>query len=296
MKQRLTQICTDFFLQNRWKSAFIVVSFFVFSSFVPAQKLAVILPEKSELTTKFSEKLETSLSKKFRVLDASMSETAFRSVAVENVFNQTIEEAKTIGAAVGCDYFLLVKAQNQRRISILKGEYFESFAPIFAVSARTGRLVFWKMLSFEASKQSEAEKNLLASTEIFTNEFAEKLKIVSTVELNEKITANIEEVPAENSFEAKNFHPPMPFKRVKPPYTKTANFYGVTATVDILVDIDEKGAVLRTEIVRWAGYELDEAVDETIRQMNWRAAERNGKFLPMRVLLRYNFKKIEKEE
>nr|HQU86703.1 hypothetical protein [Pyrinomonadaceae bacterium] len=158
MEQRLTQIFTDFFLQNRWKSAFIVVSFFVFPSFVQAQKLAVISPEKSELTNNFSDKLEASLSKKFRVLDASMSETAFRSVAVENVFNQTIEEAKTIGAAVGCDYFLLIKAQNQRRVSLTKNEYFESFAPVFAVSTRTGRLVFWKMLSFEAAKQIEAEK------------------------------------------------------------------------------------------------------------------------------------------
>jgi len=29
--------------------------------------------------------------------------------------------------------------------------------------------------------------------------------------------------------------------------------------------------------------------------MNWRPGERGGKPLPMRVLLRYNFTKIEKE-
>ena len=256
----------------------------------------MIVPEKSETAERFAEKLEASLSSQFKVLDASMSETAFRSVAVENVFNQTADEAKTIGAAIGCDYFLLVKAQDQRRVSLAKGEYFESFAPVFVVSARTGRLIFWKMQTFEAVRQNDANKLLLTSTDELAKEIAVKLKNVSMAELNEKVPANIAEVPPENSPQSKDFRPPLPFKRIKPPYTKLADLYRVAATVDILVDVDEKGAIIRTEVVRWAGFGLDEAVDETVRQMNWRGAERNGKFIPMRVLLRYNFKKIEKEE
>lgn len=256
----------------------------------------MIVPEKSETAQKFADKLETSLSSKFKVLDASMSETAFRSVAVESVFNQTTDEAKTIGAAVGCDYFLLVKAQDQRRVSLERGEYFESFAPVYVVSARTGRLVFWKIQTFEAVKQIDANKLLLASTDELAQEIAVKLRSISSAELSEKVSVKIAEVPPENSPESKDFRPPLPFKRIKPPYTKLADLYRVAATVDILVDVDEKGAILRTEIVRWAGFGLDEAVDATVRQMNWRGAEKNGKFLPMRVLLRYNFKKIEKEE
>ena len=81
-----------------------------------------------------------------------------------------------------------------------------------------------------------------------------------------------------------------------PPYTALANLYRVTATVDIEVDFDESGVVSHTEIVRWAGFGLDEAVAETVRKMNWRPALKNGKAIPIRVLLRYNFKKIEKEE
>ncbi|MCD9185762.1 MAG: energy transducer TonB [Pyrinomonadaceae bacterium] len=281
---------------NPCESALIVVSLFFFASIAYGQKVAVIVPEKSETAQNFADKLETSLSAKFRVPDASMSETAFRSIEVENVFNQTIEEAKTIGTAIGCDYFLLVKAQDQRRVSLAKGEYFESFAPVYVVSARTGRLVFWKMQTFEAVRQSDANKLLLASTDELANELAGKLKHVSRAESNEKIPAKIAEVPPENSPEAKDFRPPLPFRRVKPPYTKLADLYRIAATVDILVDVDEKGTIIRTEIVRWAGFGLDEAVDETVRQMNWRAAEKNGRFIPMRVLLRYNFKKLEKEE
>jgi hypothetical protein len=36
-------------------------------------------------------------------------------------------------------------------------------------------------------------------------------------------------------------------------------------------------------------------VTDAVRAMNWRPAMRGGKPLPMRVLLRYNFTKVEKE-
>ena len=84
-------------------------------------------------------------------------------------------------------------------------------------------------------------------------------------------------------------------ERISPEYTAIADFYNVEATVDISVDIDSDGKILHTEIVRWAGYALDESVTEAVRKMNWRPAERKGKFLPMRILLRYNFKDIEDE-
>lgn len=261
-----------------------------------AQKIAVIIPEKTDLSGKFAEKLETSLSAKFKVLDASLSEAAFRSVTVENVFNLTTDEAKTIGAAIGCDYFLLFEARNQRRAALSKPDYYESYAPVYVASARTGRLVFWKMQSLEAANPIDAEKLFLASTDALAAEIYEKLKIVSKEELTEKVVSKIEEVPLENTVGAKNFRPPAPFKRLKPEYTSVASLYRVTATVDILVDLDASGTITRREIVRWAGYGLDESVAETVRKMNWRAAERDGKFVPMRFLLRYNFKKIEKEE
>ena len=256
-----------------------------------AQRIAVFVPEKNPQTEFFTNRLEISLSGKFKILDRSLSETAFRSIEKENVFNLTTVESKNIGAVVGCDYFLLVKAANQRRVSLSKDDYYESFAVIYAVSARTGRLVFWKLQTFEAEKQTDAEKFLLDSTDKLSYEISEKLKQISKEELTEKSAPKIEQIPDENSSAAKNFRPPLPFKRIKPEYTRLAYLYSIAATVDIELDLDENGAILRTEIVRWAGYGLDEAVTEAVRKMNWRPAERNGKTLPMRILLRYNFKK-----
>ena len=154
----------------------------------------------------------------------------------------------------------------------------------------------WKPQIYEAETPQKAEKILFDSADKASAEIFENSKIFRQRELSEKSPPKIEEVPDENSPEAKNFRPPLPFKRFKPEYTRMAYVYDITATIDLLVDVDETGAIKRAEIVRWAGFGLDESVVETIRKMNWRPATRNGKALPMRVLLRYNFKKIEKEE
>ena len=259
---------------------------------VYAQKLAVLVPEKTAQSTSFAEKLETSLSAKLKILDTSLSETAFRAEDYANPFNLSTTDAKIIGARIGCDYFLLVKAANQRRSTFAKPEFYEAYAAVYVVSARTGRLVFWKLGSFEAETSAKADKALLASTDDLSAEIFEKLKQTGKDELNDKRAQNIEELPAEESAETKNFRPPLPYRRIKPEYTPLASLYFVEATVDIEIEVDEAGKLLKTEIVRWAGFGLDESVTDAIRKMQWRPASRNGKFLPMRVLLRYNFKKL----
>jgi TonB family protein len=84
---------------------------------------------------------------------------------------------------------------------------------------------------------------------------------------------------------------PRPYRRVKPAYPEAAARAEVEATVDVLVDIDARGEVGRVEIARWAGYGLDQSVIDTVRQMHFFPAQRDGVAIPMRVLLRYNFRK-----
>jgi TonB family protein len=63
------------------------------------------------------------------------------------------------------------------------------------------------------------------------------------------------------------------------------------ATVDALVEIGADGEVGQVEIVRWAGYGLNESVVATVRQMHFFPALRAGAHVPVRALLRYNFRK-----
>ena len=257
---------------------------------VLAQKIAIITPEK----TANIEKISFQLNQKFNSLDSDLVEITVKSQSIENLFNLSTEEAKTLGNAIGCDFFILLKSESLRRTSFAKPVYFEAYLSAHLVSTRSGRLLFWDLKSVEAENVNEAETQLFGSTESLIKKIQTQIKAANQNEITDLIP-NLEELPDENSPEAKNFQSPLPFRRLRPEYTRTADLYGVTATVDATVDLDEKGQITRLEITRWAGYGLDESVIETIRRMQWRPASRNGKTLPIRVLLRYNFKKVEKE-
>lgn len=259
-------------------------------------KIAVLTPEKSERNQTFAEKLETELSNKFKVLNGSFAETAFLSGGFEKPFNLTIDEAKNAGEAIGCNYFLLVKSALQRRSAYKRDEYYEAYSIIYVVSAKTGKLVFWTLKSFDDDKAIEAEKKLFDSIKKLADEIADKIKTDEKTEIKTAEKTSIEEMPDENSPEAKNFRPPLPYKRISPKYTKTADIYNIETTVEATADIGADGKILNVEITRWAGYGLDESVVEAIKTMNWRAADRRGKPMPMRILLRYNFKDIEDDD
>ena len=85
-----------------------------------------------------------------------------------------------------------------------------------------------------------------------------------------------------------------PYRRLIPAYPATAVRAEVEATVDVLVDLDATGEVQNASIARWAGFGLDEATVATVRQLHFFPALRNGVASPIRVLLRYNFRKPPK--
>lgn len=288
-------ITNSFTAETQRRRVFYAIFCVIFGGFfasVFAQKIAVINSEKNLN----SEKIASQFAEKFNAMDSDLVEMAVRSQPIENIYNLSTEESKTLANAIGCDFFILFKAENLRRTSLSKPVYFESYVTLYLVSARTGRLVFWTLKSFEGNTPNVADTQLFASLSQITDEISQNIKKTQTAEIKENSPPSLEELPAENSLEAKNFKSPLPFKRIVPVYKRLANLFSITATVDATVDLDENGKVVRIEITRWAGYDLDESVRETINKMEWRPASRNGKPLPIRVLLRYNFKKIEKDE
>ncbi|MBK8466159.1 MAG: energy transducer TonB [Chloracidobacterium sp.] len=260
-----------------------------------AQQVAIMSPDGSEASRHFAEILEGEIAAKYRIVDTTMSEAAFASTKAADKFNMSVEESKAAGLAIGCDFFILVKAETTRRSSSVQAKYYESHAAVYSVSTRTGRLVFWALPRFNATTEQEAKALLNAAANPLASEIANKLRIAAKSELAEPLLVKMDEPPDADSPLARSLRTPIPYRRIKPEYTSDAFLYAITATVDIIVDLDERGLILRTEITRWAGYGLDESVEKAVRSMNWRPAERNGKPLPMRFLLRYNFKKTDKD-
>jgi hypothetical protein len=275
---------------------FLPFAFCLFTLAASSQRVAILAPDKTDSSREFARKFEDALNETVSVQNSSLAHAAFKATAPENPFNLTKEKSKAIGAAIGCEYFVLVRGTELRRSSSARPEYYEASAAVFVVSSRTGSLVEWKLLRSEASKPERAVKMLAASIAPFARKLAADLNDIAKSELAEPTPAEMEQAPEDGSPGAKNFRAPIPYRRIKPQYTPDAALYDVAATVDIVIDLNAAGEILRTEIVRWAGYGLDGSVEKTVRSTNWRPAERNGKPLPMRFLVRYNFKKVEKQE
>jgi TonB family protein len=238
---------------------------------------------------------------KFKVLDSEMSVTAAHGAGYQNSLNLTLENAKNLGLSLGCDFYLLGDVNTWRRSSSAKPVYFEIVARIMLVSARTGRLISWRRVSFTDETPEKAEKQFQANLPKLTNHLSVEITVADEREKNERaiLPTNdsvIEELPDETADSSKNFRIPLPYRRLRPNYTEAARLAAIEATVDVLVDLNEKGDVVRTEITRWAGFDLDDEVINTVRKMSFRPALRDENPLPVRVLLRYNFRRPRETE
>jgi hypothetical protein len=277
-----------------------ILNFFLFltlisiSGMMPAfsQTFAIIAPDATVGDTAFAVSMRKAMATRVAVLDLTLSDSAFRAVPSEDPFNLSSETAKNIGNSIGCRFYLLVRTGLQRRSSSERHEYFEAFAVYYLVSSLTGSLTRWSLEKFEENTPEQAMKKLEASIP----ETAQALiDAALAADIRERVSE--EGIAIEDASDASNdTRPPLPYRRLRPEYTQLADFYNVAATVDIEVDVSAEGKILRTAVVRWAGYGLDESVDRTVREMQWRPADRKGVTLPMRVLLRYNFRDLEDEE
>lgn len=251
------------------------------------------------VTEKFAQILAAD--SKLLLIDRAESAPAARGIGYAGSLNLTLEEARDLGAAVGCEFFLTGDAQTLRRSSSAKPVFYESYATVFVVSARTGRLLSWDRPSFEAASPLESERLLMMELAGRVTRYAEVIRSAVETERNERelsITQHapvIEEVPDETSPQASGLRLPQPYRRLRPVYTEMAARAEIEATVDVLVDLDVDGEVERVEIVRWAGFGLDDETVNTVRRMHFRPAIRDGVAIPMRVLLRYNFTRPKKQ-
>lgn len=241
-------------------------------------------------------KRETDLS----MTDRDLSRAAARGVSYSGSLNLSRAEAHNLGAALGCDFYILGDAQTLRRSPSTGPVYFESYASIFLVSARTGRLISWERPNFRDDNPQAAEKSLM--TELSGNNVSSRLTSMirrahDEEQADRELTSErqvpvIEAAPDDDKLaEIEGLRLPRPFRRLTPAYPGSAATAEAIATVDVLVDLDAKGEVVRVEVDRWAGFGLDQSTMETVRQLHFFPAMRNGTAVPMRIMLRYNFRK-----
>lgn len=257
-------------------------------------------------STKIAKQATDTLRSKLRgtsevlVADADLSRAAAKGIGYNGSLNLTVGEARDLGAALATEFYILGDAQTLRRSSFESPVYYESYCSIFLVSARTGRLILWERPSFENAEATKAEARLseylsgdalLQRLVGIIKKTHEEERIQRTV-LTASAEALIEEAPEdEKAAEAQGVRAPRPYRRLRPDYPQSAARADAEATVDVVVDVGADGEVGEVQIVRWAGFGLDESTIATVRELHFFPAMKNGTPIPMRVMLRYNFRK-----
>lgn len=247
---------------------------------------------------------EPNTNAEFQIIDRDQALAAAVGAGYQGSVNMTLQEARDLASAIGCDFFFTGEARTLRRSPSEGPAYFESYAAIYLVSGRTGKLISWERASVRQPNSKDAETSLLAELK-GPDTLVRYQKILRHAQAEERAertsavenAAPIIEVMSDDQTDATgDVRAPRPYRRLKPPYPETAARAEVEAIVDVLVDIDARGEVGRAEIAKWAGYGLDDSVLDTVKQMHFFPAMREGIAIPMRVLLRYNFRKPPKPE
>jgi TonB family protein len=235
----------------------------------------------------------------FLVADRDLSRSAAMGVGYAGSLNLTVKEARDLGAALASEFYFLGDAQILRRSSSTRNVYFEAYCSIFLVNSRTGSLLVSERPVFDGDNAVKVLQELYYHVEheltprlvVAIRRGAEDEQLQRTV-LVSYAGPVIEEAPDdEKTAEVNGLRLPRPYKRLRPEYPERAAQAEVEATVDVLVDVGADGEVGGVYIVRWAGFGLDEAAAATVKQMHFFPAMRKGTAIPMRVLLRYNFRK-----
>ncbi len=235
------------------------------------------------------------------VVDRDLVRAAARGAGYTGSLNMSLSEARDLGSSIGCDFYVIGDAQTVRRSPSTRSAYFESYASIFLVSTRTGRLITWERPTFEAATAEAAEQLLLEhlTKEETRRRYVKAVEQAQAAERHEREialernTPIIEEAGNEKS-EGQSLRSPRPYRRLRPTYPDTAAHADAEGTVDVLVDLDKEGEISRVDVARWAGFGLDEAAVNTVRQLHFFPATRDGVAIPIRVLLRYNFRRPAK--
>ncbi len=238
------------------------------------------------------------LDARVRLVERELFQPALTGLGYQGAVNLSRDEAKRLGAAVGCDFFITGKAGTFARSERAGESHFESFIGVMSVDGRSGQLVVFDFLHEKAATAGQSLAQLNAKLAAQLPQWIERLSLWQSQRLHltparntKELPEEIEELPEEGSLLAEGFKPPEFLNRVKPEYTSEADLADIIATVEAMVVFQASGAVGAVEIVRWAGFGLDDAAVQAVRQLKFKPALREGQPVSIRAPVRFNFRR-----
>lgn len=235
---------------------------------------------------------------RIELIEQSVIQPALKGIGYDGSINLSKDEARRMAAAIGCDFFIVGKAEVFIRSERQGESHQQAYAAVMIVDARTGALADFEFISEKAATREACLSGVIKTLGGRAVEFVDRItefraRVVSQPAVGDSTSLDlIEDIPAEDSPRAVGFRPPEFVNRVKPDYTSEAELADITATVEAMAVFRSNGKVGSVEMTRWAGFGLDEAATRAIRQLTFKPATRDGKPINVRALVRYNFRRV----
>ena len=233
------------------------------------------------------------------LIDQSIVQPALRGVGYDGSINMNRDEARRVGAAIGCDFFVTGKLETFTRSDRAAEEHEEALIGVMIIDGRTGALAVSDFIDERAATRQAAVATMSKTLTARAAGYADRMSRFQLARMqvnpvdSEKSRIEIaEDIPDDGSPRAAGFKPPEFLNRVKPDYTDAANLTDITAILEASVVFRADSEVGEIQIVRWAGFGLDEAAERAIRQLKFKPATRDGKPINVRAIVRYNFRRL----
>ncbi|HET9532870.1 MAG TPA: energy transducer TonB [Blastocatellia bacterium] len=240
--------------------------------------------------------------KRARIIDQAQLRPALAAIGYDGSINMTTEDARRLGTAIGCDFFITGKAEVIAR-SEREGEtHQESIIGVMMVDGRSGALSLFDFVNEKAATAEQAIEKSKAAIKARAADYINRLidiRAAQSAPPRQPATSNderIEDLPDSESPLAAGFKPPEFINRVKPEYTSQAELADISATVEARALFKSDGQVGDIEIFRWAGFGLDESAVSAIRKLQFKPATRDGRPVSVRATVRYNFRRVQAKE
>jgi len=225
-------------------------------------------------------------------IDPDLARAAYAGTGLAGNLNLTLAQGRSIGTALGADFYLIGRLIQARRAGEKDRSYYEWMAGTYLVDGRTGRLLLFRLTrargADDAAAAAEGIRLLRLEWPAIKDAIASRAADRRAA-VEEPVEAAIEVELTDSDLTGPTEKLPAFYQSLKPVYTAEADLAGITATVELEAVFREDGRVDDIRVVRWAGFGLDESAVATAGMLRFRPAERDGKKLTIRGQVRYNF-------
>ncbi|HKP10581.1 MAG TPA: energy transducer TonB [Blastocatellia bacterium] len=242
--------------------------------------------------------LRAALAQNSRValIDPAQIKPAVAGLGYDGSVNLSRDEARRLGGAIGCDFFIVGKRDAFTRSDAKQESHEEALVGVMIVDARTGELAAFDFINEKAASRDAALRALTATLSARAAMYVERMAAHragrDAARDSASVAERVEDLPDAESAAAAGFTPPQFLNRVRPDYTDEAERADITATVEAAAVFRADGTVGQIEVTRWAGFGLDEAAARAIRQLKFKPAARDGRPISVRATVRYNFRRL----